>query len=333
MSIRFAIRNTAEKAKREGEAVVRYSGTGEPFHHDDERQSRAIETDHNGIPTKWTFVTGLDETRVEFYSWLTDEEKKVVAETIAQLKPKIERHYGGEKMIQPENYSFWKKRRDINQLKLSHENIDVFYDTDNPPHALLYLSILAGAFGDVVAPNKDWAERHQIPHYLALEIETDVWGDDEDLTRSDAHAALAEIRKDHGKDALFILTWCLQYDMTAFGGVLYNVAERDLVNYSIKYIDGKLGIKGLKKKNYPKNFLEYVGKWKGAQTRPQLYTEAYVKAGEYFNFITQREKKFVTSEGTILGNTIAEAVTNLMKPKFKVDLDSLRTAVEAKWKE
>jgi len=333
MSIRFAIRNTAEKAKREGEAFVRYSGTGEPFNHDDERQARTIESDNQGNPTKWSFVTGLDEGQVEYYKWLSDDEKEVVKETIKTLRPKIEKYFGGAGMIHPENYSFWKKRREINQLRVNPEVIDAFFDTEKPEHALLYLSILAGAFADVVAPNKEWAERTHTPHYLALEIEANDWGESEDITRSDAHAELASIRKDHGKDALFILTWCLQYDTNAFGAINYNSAERDLVNYNIKYIDGKLMTKGAKKKNFPKIFIDYAGRWKGAQTRPALYTEAYLKAGEYFNFVTQREKKYVTGDGTILGNTVTDAVANLMKPKFKVDLEALRASVEAKWKE
>jgi hypothetical protein len=330
MSVKFAIRNSAEKAKKEGDSFVRYSGTGEPFNHDDERASRAIETDQLGNPTKWTFVTGLEEDQVEFYKWFTEEEKVVVKETIRTLRPIIERYYGGKNAINPENYSFWKKRRDINKLKVTHDNIDVFYDTEKPEHALLYLSILAGAFSDVVAPNRDWADRYQIPHYLALELETNDFGDEDDITRSDAHGELALLRKDFGKDALFILAWCIQYDTNAFGAYSYSQSERDLINYHIKYIDGKLQTK--KKKNCPKTFIDYAEKWRGSQTRPLLYTEAYIKAGEYFNFINQREKKYVTNDGTILGNTIQDAVTNLMKPKFKQDFENLRTAVEAKWK-
>ena len=331
MSIRFAIRNTADKARKEGEVFVRFSGTGEVFDRSAERSADVVETDSLGNPTKWSFVTGLEDDKVEFYKWFTDEEKKVIKESIASLKPKIERYYGGSNILNSQNYSFWKKRREVSSLKVTHETIDSFYDTDKPEHALLYLSILAGAFIDVVAPNKEWAERHQLPHYLALEVETEQWGDDEDITRSDAHGELSSLRKESGKDALYILAWCLQYDTNAFGAYNYNVAEKDLVNYHIKYIDGKLSTK--KKKNMPKTFLEYVEKWRAPQTRQLLYVEAYVKAGEYFNYINQKEKKYVTSDGTILGNTVTEAVNNLMKPKFKTDLENLRTSVEAKWKE
>ncbi len=83
----------------------------------------------------------------------------------------------------------------------------------------------------------------------------------------------------------------------------------------------------------PKNFIEYAKKWRGQQSRQALYVEAYVKAGEYFNFIRPKDKKYATAAGTNLGNTLAEAVKTLMQPKFNEDLENLRSQVEAKWKE
>jgi hypothetical protein len=331
MSIKFAIRNTASKAVKEGDSFIRFSGTGEPFSRHCERTSRAVESDNQGNPTKWTFTTGLDDNQVEFYKWYNEEEKSVVKKSINDLRPIIERFYGGANAINSENYSFWKRNRDVSHLNLAHENIDVFYDTEKPAHALLYLSIAGGAFSELVAPTKEWADRFQIPHYMAMEVEANNFGDEEDITRSDAHAALGELRKEFGKDAIYILAWCIQYDTNAFGAYNYSTAEKDLINYHIKFIDGKLQTK--KKKNCPKTFIDYANKWKGQQTRPLLYTEAYVKAGEYFNFINQREKKYVTSDGVILGSTIKEAVENLMKHKFNVDYEKLRDLVENKWKE
>lgn len=330
MSLKFAIRNTADKARKEGDSFVRFSGTGEPFNRHCERTARAVEQDTQGNATKWRFATGLDPEKVEYYEWFNEAEKPIVAETISNLLPAIEKFYG-KANLNPENYVFWKKRKDISELNVTHENIDVFYDTDKAEHALLYLSIIGGAFADIVAPTKEWAERNQIPHYLALEIESNDYGEEEDITRSDAHGELALLRKEFGKDALYILAWCIQYDTNAFGAYNYSTTEKDLINYHIKYIDGKLQLK--KKKNCPKTFMEYAEKWRSPQTRQLLYTEAYVKAGEYFNYINQREKKYVTSEGTILGNTIKEAVENLQKPKFRVDFDNLKASVEAKWKE
>lgn len=331
MSVKFAIRNTASKALKEGDSFIRYSGTGEPFSRHCERTAVAVETDSKGDPVKWAFTTGLDEEQVQFYKWFSDAEKEIVKNSIKDLKPTIQKFYGGELITNPQNYSFWKRNREVSKITVTHDNIDVFFDTEKPQHALLYLSIAAGAFCDVVAPNKEWAERYQIPHYMAMEIESNDFGDEEDITRSDAHAMLGELRKEFGKDAIYILAWCIQYDTNAFGAYNYSTAEKDLINYHIKYIDGKLITK--KKKNCPKTFIDYASRWKSPLTRPLLYAEAYIKAGEYFNFVTQREKKYVTSDGTILGNNVKEAVENLMKNKFNVDFEKLRDQVEGKWKE
>lgn len=332
MSIRFAIKNTAGKAEKEGDTFLRFSGTGEPFRRTCERAAKKIGVDGGGNP-KLTFTTGLEEKQIQFYSWYGEDEKKALIETITNLRPLIEDFYGGKDVTDPSNQYFWKEDRNVNRLSLSNEDIDVFFDTEKPAHALLYLSIISGAFMELVAPTREWAEKHQIPHYMVLEIENapiDL-DEEEDIRRSDAHAALYELRKEHGRDALFIAAWVVLYDTNAFGAVHANTSEKDLVNYIIKFIDGKLVNK--RKRNTPKVFLEYVEKWKGQQTRPLLYTEAYVKAGEYFNYINQKEKKYVTMEGTILGNTVAEAVASLMKPKFNSDFEKLRDQVENKWKE
>lgn len=331
MSIKFAIRNTSDKSRKEGDSFVRFSGTGEPFHRNSERAAVVIESDAKGDPTRWAFATGLDPDKVEYYDWLTDEEKELLKDQIKELRPKIVKFYGGENNIKADNWTFWRKRGEVYKLKVTHENIDFSYSTDKPEHALLYLSIMAGAFADTVAPNKDWAERFQLPHYLALEFDLNNFGDEDDITKAEALAELMNIKKEFGKDALYILAWCLQYDTNAFGAYNYSTSEKDLINYNIKYIEGKLVTK--RKKNMPKTFMDYAAKWRAPQTRPLLYIEAYVKAGEYFNFISQREKKYVTSDGTVLGNTIADAVKALNSVKYKIDLTNLRDAVEAKWKE
>jgi hypothetical protein len=332
MPVRFAIKNTANKAEKESDGtVLRYSGTAEPFRRHSERSCKKIGVDGKGNP-RLIFTTGLDTEQVKHYGWYSAEDKKALVATIDELKPIIQSYYGGQEVTDSSNYFFWKENRDVNRLSLSNEDIDVFFDTEKPAHALLYLSIISGAFIDLVAPTRDWAERFQIPHYMALEMDENLYGEEEeDITRSDAHGMLAELRKEFGKEALYILAWCLQYDTNAFGAYNYNTPEKDLINYHIKYIDGKLVTK--KKKNMPKEFIKYAEKWKGQQTRQNLYVEAYIKAGEYFNFISQREKKYVTSDGTILGNTVPDAVTAITKTKFSVDLQKLREQVEGKWKE
>lgn len=329
MSTRFVIKNTEGKAEKEGDSTLRFSGVSEPFSHSSERYSKEVGVDASGQP-KLLFITGLDDNLVQFYKWYNDEEKKEVKKQIKELKPLIASAYGGEEVIASDNKYFWSKNRDVSLLSLSNDDIDTFFDTKYPSHALLYLSIMAGAFIDAVSPTRDYAERNQIPHYMALETEA-TFDDEDDITRSDAHSLLSDLRKDSDPEALFILAWCLQYDTNAFGGINRSTPFKNLISTHIQYIDGKLTMK--KKKNTPKTFIEYAQKWQGQQTRPLIYTEAYVKAGEYFNFINQREKKFVTTDGTVLGNTVQDAVETLMKPKFTQDLQKLRDQVEAKWKE
>ncbi len=329
MSIRFAIRNTEEKAKKEGEQIVRFSGTSEPYHRVSEREGRQIGVDVGNNPM-FTFTTGLNPDKVQYYRWYNDEEKKAIVKKIKELKPLISSYYGGEEVIDEHNAYFWKDNRDVNRLSITPEDIDVFFDTSKPAHALLYLGIISGAFIDLIAPTKDWADRYQLPHYMVLDTD-EIADDDEEITKSDAHALLGELRKDASPEALFILAWCIQYDTTTYGAYLKSIPQRELINYHIKYIDGKLQFK--RKKNAPKTFIQYAEKWKGQQTRPALYVEAYVKAGEYFNFLHKRDSDYTTPEGVAVGMTIPEVVENLQKQKFSAELELLRDRVESKWKE
>lgn len=329
MSIRFQIKNSAGKAEKEGDVIVRYSGTSEPFRRTVERENRQIGVDANG-KAKLKFVTGLDTKQVQFYKWFNPEEQAEVKKQIEDMTPLIQDRFGGQEIIDENNVYFWQTTPEIFKLQLSNENMDVFYDTKNPDHALLYLSIIGGAFMEVVAPTRDWADRHIIPHFLALETDTD-YSENDDITRSDAHAALADLRKEEGTDALFILAWCMQYETKSFGGYLKSMPTKELINYHIKFIDGKLVSK--RKRDTAKVFMDYYEKWKAPQTRQKLMVEAYVKAGEYFAYINQREKKYTTSNGSVLGNTIDEAVTALLKPKMTIDLQELRDQVEKKWRD
>lgn len=327
MSIKFAIKNTMGKAQKEGNVIVRFTGVSEPFNRHSERFCKKIGVDAAGNP-KLVFTTGLDISKVTYFPWYNDEEKEIVRGEMKELIQIVTEYYGKE-VVEPTNRFFWRDDRNINRLSLKNENIDVFFDTTKPVHALLYLSIISGAFIDLVAPTKDWADRHQVPHYIALESEGNIYEDEDEITKSDAHIALGDLKKNHGKEALFILAWCLQYETNGYGAYTYATSERDLVKYHISYIEGKLVSK--KKRNAAKLFIEYYEKWLGEKTRPSLFTEAYVKAGDYFNFIVQRDKKYNTIDGTQLGNTIQEAVTAIMKPKLTQDYEKLRDLVENKW--
>ncbi len=329
MSIRFAIKNTAGSAEKEGDTILRFTGNSEPFFRVSEREAIPIGQEVNG-DDKVIFTTGLNENKVDFLGWYDDEERVQIRKTIKELKPIIVKYYGGEQVVDENNRHFWLKNRDVARLSLTNQDMDVFYDTKNPTHALLYLSIVSGAFIDTVAPTKEWAEKHQLPHFIVLDTE-DVYEDDDQITRSDAHGELAVLRKEASGEALFILSWCLLHDTTGFGAISRNTPQRDLINNLINFIDGKLVSK--KKRNTAKMFVDYAERWTKQQTRPLLITEAYIKAGDYYSIIQHQGKKFTTAEGTELGNSIPEAIETIMKPKYSADYEAVRDKVEAKWKE
>lgn len=330
MSFRFSIVDTPPPAEKEGNEYVRFTGTSEPYNRGSERQSMKIGVDGAGNPVN-VFVTGLDESKVELYRWFTKEEQEQITKHIKEFKPKIAQAYGGEAVIREDNVYFWgRENKAVNKFYSEPSLKDTFFDTARPSHALLFLSICAGAFMDTVAPNKEWAERHQIPHYIKLETDDVSFEGEEDITRSDAHGILSQFRREN-PEALLILAWCLLSETTTFGGMNRATPQKDLLTSFVHYIDGKLVTK--KKKNCARAFIKYAEKWKAPLTRQTLYAEAYLKSGEYFALVNQREKKYVTASGTILGNTIAEAVDNLLKPKFQVDFETLRDAVETKWAE
>ena len=330
MSIRFVIKNTPAKAQMEGDQIVRFSGISEPFNRHSERFCRKVGVDGKGNP-RFVFNTGLDKTKVDLYPWYSDEEKEVVRSSMDDLIKVVEDHYGKETLDSTNAY-FWREDRNVNRLSLKNESIDVFFDTKNAVHALLYLSIISGAFIDLVAPTKDWAERHQIPHYMALEEEANSYQDENEFTKSEAHGALTDLRRNHGREALYILAWCLHYETETFGAYNLNTPEKNLIDYHIQFIEGKLIKKG-KKRTSPRVFIEYYNRWLGQQTRPLLYAEAYIKAGDYFNLIVKRDKKYTTVDGTELGNNIPDAVKNITKPNRVQEFEKLRDMVEDKWKQ
>lgn len=330
MNIKFSIKNVMGKPVMEGGDIVRFTGSTETFTHATVRECVPTALNDKGEEIL-TFNTGMDVDKVDFYGWLNDEEKEIMKKEIEELTPLITKFYGGPLIVKDTNRYFW-TTPSVNNLKIVNNTEEIYFDTSKPSAALLYLSIMSGAFMDVVAPTKEWAEKHQLPHYLLLEKDDTFEGEDE-ITRSDAHAALGKLRKEESNEALFALAWCLQYDTNAFAGMLRSIPQKELINSHIKYIDGKLKVKGVRKRNFPQTFIDYAEKWEKTKTRELVMAEAYVRGGEYFNFLLKRDKKYTTKDGTVLGNTVAEAVDKLMKADNTEEFEQLRDAVEAKWKE
>ena len=335
MNLKFAIKSVAGEATKEGDDFVRFTGISEPMHQGCEREVRKTGEIGSGkdLQVFVKFTTGLEEDLVDFYVWYSDEEKEQVKKFIAENKEKIARFYGGDEVIKPDNKYFW-QRKEVNKLFVDNYTIDKLFDTKNPSHCLLYLSIISGAYISLVAPTKEWAERNPgIPFYLALEKEATETDSQDYVRKLDAQAALAELSQDSG-DGMFIVAWCTQYDSVSYGAYSRTATPRsELIKYHAMFIDGNILPKKGKKRDCPAIFLDYATRWKGQQTKAAVMVEAYVKAAEYYGFINSAKKKYVTTEGTVLGNTIQEAVESLMKNQNADELDRIREKVEKKWNE
>jgi hypothetical protein len=335
MNLKFAIKSVAGEAQKEGDEYVRFSGVSEPFREGCEREVRKTGEIGSGkdLQIFVKFTTGLEEDMVDFYDWYNESEKEEVKQFIKDNLDRIAKANGGLDVIKADNKYFW-QRKDVNKLFVDNYTIDKLFDTKNPNHCLLYLSIISGAFMSLVAPTKEWAERNPgIPFYLALEKEASETDSELYVTKLDAQAALSKLSKDSG-DGMFIVAWCTQYDSKSYGAYSRTATPpSELIKYHSMFIDGDIPEKKGRKRDCPKIFLDYANRWMGQQTKASVMVEAYVKAGEYYGFINSTKKKYVTDEGTVLGNTIEEAVRELMQNKNADDLDRLREKVEKKWNE
>lgn len=328
MNIKFQIKPTSAKAETEGKEIIRFSGEAEAYIRKATRISDLVGKDPAGNPIV-KFRTGIDPSQVDFYYWFSDEEKEVVKTQINEYLPLLEKRFRGKQVLSDENSSFWKDERDRYHISLTITTKTQFFTTENLDHALLYFGIIGGAFMDMIAPNKDFAERMRIPHYLSLE--TDVDDEEfEDVSESlKAGANLFKLSEEGSPDGLFILCWTALYNTKGFGSLIKSTPKKDLVTYLKMFIDGELVDK--KKKSCAKTFNSFVSKWEGSQTRPLLYVEAYIKAGEQFALIVTKERKYETSWGLPLGNTLEEAVTKISQKKYAEDLKRLQDEIEKKW--
>jgi hypothetical protein len=336
MNLKFAIKPRVGDSEKEGDEIVRFTGSSEIYRQSCERRAIKVGETGSGINKEphVLFVTGLEEESVDHYDWLSDEEKTEVKKLIKANKPKIESYYGGSEYMKPDNKSFWTSDRAWGRVAVDNYTVNTLKNTKDPKDCLLYLGIISGAFMDMIAPSKEFAETHSsIPFYLALEDEAVATDAEDYVTKLDAQAALADLAKNSG-DGLFILAWILQYDSATFGAYSrVGSTKADLIKYHSMYIDGLIVPKKGLKRNAPKLFIEAYNRFKGAQTKPKLMVEAYVKAGEYFAIINKGSKKYQTKEGTVLGNTIPEAVETLMKAQHTDELERIRDEVEKKWNE
>lgn len=328
MNVRFQIKATSRKAEKEGKEILNFSGESQPYRRKATRVSEQVGLRPNGEAII-KFKTGLVPDRVKYYWWFTEAEREEIKKQLEESLPDIEERYHGKEIIHEENKSFWKDQKEFYQFPITITTSDLFFDTKNPEHAILYFSIMGGAFIDTIAPNKELAIEKRIPHYIFLEKDVD---DDDFVDISDkikASANLAKLMEEGNEDGLFILCWTALYNTRGFGSILKSMPKKDKVSYLHMFIEGDLVDK--RKKQCPKIFNDYFEKWNSSQLRDKLYAEAYIKAGEQYALIVTKDKKYETVWGTSLGNTIDEAVDKITQKKFAKDLEQLMQEVEKRW--
>lgn len=327
MGIKFQIKSRASKAEMEGNEVVRFSGESEAYRRVATRVSEKISERKTGEPVI-KFRTGLDKDKIKFYYWFTKEEQEEVGKQLEEHLKVLNDLYG-EDVLDDRNEYFWKKEIERYKFPVTITTSKQFFDTDNPEHALLYFSIIGGAFIDTIAPSKDFADIKFIPHYLQLESIRD---DEEFEGFSDkiiANANLAKLMTETSGDALFMIYWAALYKTKGFGGLLKSTPPSVLITSLRQFIEGELVDK--QKKKCAKDFNKWFELWENAQTRKNVYLRALLHAGEQYAQIVSKDGIYYTNWGVELGKTLDDCMTKLSQNKYSSDATKLKEEVDKRW--
>lgn len=329
MHFRFQIKSLMGTPLREGEHIVRWTGLSESLNVADVLGSTTI-TRGNSRVTK--FKTGLEEADVRFNNLIPSSQKEDFKKQLSEFRPLIADYFQGEDQIDATNESFWKDP-DVGRLKITNRDLDMFYDTNNPKHALLYFNIMGGGYLDTIAPTKELAELNKVNFYIETENEIHDELADDYVTKANAFRLLTELASKADNEALFYLGWILHSETNSFGSYNKSTSKAELFKMHGEFIEGKLVSK--KKRNCPAAFVEAAERWNdGKIGRPRLMVEAYLKASDRLAYLnSDKEGKYTLPSGLQLGLTYTDSIDVLLKPKNTQDLEALRSYVEKKWSE
>ncbi len=329
MYFRFQIKPVAGEPKRETDGTFqRFTGLSEFFRANDVIGSSAVMRNGQSIRK---FKTGIELADVSSNALISTSQKENYKKQIESYRPILEEFYGNEE-LDSTNKLFWESP-DIGRLKISSLDLNKYYDTKEPRHALLYFNIMGGGFIDVVAPSKDYAEQFRIPFYIETEQEFVSPDGESYLTKAEAFSLLSELAHSSDNQALLFLGWVLHSDSKGFGAYTYSTPKSELFKMHGEFIEGKLSFS--KKRNTPVKFAEAAKDWKDGKTgRPRIMTEAYFKAAQIYSYInTDKEGRYSLPSGLQLGFDAETAVDTLLKPKNSKEYEDLRTFIEKKWSE
>lgn len=243
-------------------------------------------------------------------------------EEIIKAKEEFENFFGkGE--LEPTNDAFWSKR----QLEINKKT--TFLNLANPADKLTYYMIRGGGYKEV-APNYEIATSGAIPYRWYL-IDAKEFADidvQDDRKINKAIAALEAIDEDKKLEDLFLVHKVL---ISSDRGVTLRSPRSMMYKDLSNFIHGT--VVKTNKKQTAKQFLEAAELLK--KDKKLLYLTAYVKEGNYFNFLNTSEDNQIRNAqtGTKYGSSTEKAVKFLSSPANQTELDNLKEQVEKKWNE
>lgn len=258
------------------------------------------------------YFTGLD---VEEYP---ESEREEVLKVRGELE-----NFFGKDQLDPFNQAFWGTKN----LEIVKKT--TFLNLTNPVDKLTYYMIKGGGYKEI-APNYEIATEGGTPYrwYLIDAKEFADIGAEDDRKVNKAIAALEAIDEDKKLEDLFLIHKVL---ITSDRGLTLRSPRSMMYKDLSDFIHGT--IVKTNKKQTARQFLEAAEFLK--KDKKTLYLTAYVKEGNYFNFLNMSDDKQIRNiqTGTKYGNSTERAVKFLMNPANQSELDNLKEQVEKKWNE
>lgn len=259
---------------------------------------------------KIRFTTGLDP---EDYP---ESEK----EEVIKAKAELEDYFGKDEMS-PLNSEFWMDKT------LTIDKKTTFLNMDKPQDRLTFYMIKGGSFKEI-APNYEAATDGAIPYrwYLIDAKEYADIGVADDRKINKAIAALEVIDEDKRLEDLFLMHKVL---VSSDRGTTLRSPRSMMYKDLSDFIHGK--IVKTNKKITPKQFLDAAELLK--KDKKALHIAAYLKEGNYYNFLTVSEDNQIKNiqTGTKYGGSLDRAAKFLASPANQSELENLKDQVEKKW--
>jgi len=259
---------------------------------------------------KVRYITGLDP----------DDYPDSERDEVIGAKAELEKYFGKEEM-DPMNHEFWSKKALLIDKKTT------FLDMNNPQDKLTFYMIKGGAFKEI-APSYEKAVEGAIPYrwYLIDAKEYADVGALDDRKINKAIAALEAVDEDKRLEDIFLLHKVL---ITSDRGITLRSPRSMMYKDLSDFIHGK--IVRTNKKMTAKQFLDAVELLK--KDKKALYIQAYLKEGNYFNFLTVAEDNQIKNiqTGTKYGGSMERAAKFLASPANQSELENLKEQVEKKW--